>query len=74
MLLTIKHKDQKFEQVLQKSEEVVPSIDKFLKAHRIPLSEINIYLDCQGGENSLSCRAARSILETLKLSVDFLEK
>ena len=74
MLLTIKHKDQNFEQVLQKSEEVVPSIDKFLKAHRIPLSEINIYLDCQGAENSLSCHAARSILETLKLSVDFLEK
>jgi len=74
MELTIYHKNiKKLVKKIEQSEDVLTTIDNFLKASKIDLSDLNIVLDCKEFQNSLSCRAAQLSLETLKMAKNLLK-
>ncbi|MEK7120032.1 MAG: hypothetical protein AAB824_00630 [Patescibacteria group bacterium] len=69
MELTIYHKNiKKLVKKIDRGEELLSTIDNFLKASNIDISDLNIALDCKELQNSLSCRAAHLSLETLKMA------
>ncbi len=69
MELTIYHKNtKKLVKKIDKGEELLATIDNFLNASKIDLSDLNIALDCKELQNSLSCRAAHLSLEIIKVA------
>ena len=69
MELTIYHKNiKKLVKKIDRGEDLLVTIDNFLKASNIDLSDLNITLDCKELQNSLSCRAAHLSLEILKMA------
>ena len=68
MELTIYHKNiKKLVKKIDQRDGLLLTIDNFLKASNIDISDLNIALDCKEFQNSLSCRAAHLSLETLKM-------
>ncbi|KKR10486.1 MAG: hypothetical protein UT37_C0001G0041 [Parcubacteria group bacterium GW2011_GWA2_39_18] len=69
MELTIYHRNiKKLAKKIDRGEDLLATIDNFLNASKIDLSDLNIALDCKELQNSLSCRAAHLSLEILKMA------
>jgi len=54
---------------LDRGEDLLSTLDKFLKMNRIDLRDLsNFSVDCGAHEDSISCRMAKSAIEAIKLS------
>ncbi len=64
-----KGKKDKFSLRLEKKEDFLSALDKFLKTNKMSLSDLDKFkVNCQEFENSVSCRVVKIIAKGIELA------